>query len=346
MKKLFTFFVAALAAVTLSATEQTMDMNAAQPYVEFGSSTPSVMDGALNVSWSVSENWSVAGAAFALGELEEVSKISFEYKGDGSAVSMLVWLENAETGKFWDSQAGGQSLEQAEWTSVELTPDAPLWSETCVGPWTQLVFAANPASASEGVFYLRNIKIEYTESYRKNISIDPSNWTWGYDSSVGAVAGGLQTTITSDWGAVSTGWDPEIDMTKWDKIVIEVSNMDNCAGEWWKLKAYLRDKSDTEAKQMEGFLGLDAPDNQLNYLVIDLHQQVEGFDLTKARILAVQCQPTGGIFTISSVYLLKEEPSAVSTTVVTEKATKRIVNGQLLIERDGKLFNLTGAQVK
>jgi len=182
---------------------------------------------------------------------------------------------------------------------------------------------------------------------REYLSLDPSVWTWGYNSVPEAVAGGIKTTIISDWGALSMGWDPERDLSEWDKIVFEVSHMDGCAGNWFKLKAYLRDESDSEGKQMEGLLGLDAPDNELNYLVIDLHQQVEGFDLTKARVLAVQCEPTGGIFTISSAYLLKEsEPSAIDNTVLTEKAKKVVVDGMIYIVRDGKLFNLQGAQVR
>jgi hypothetical protein len=112
------------------------------------------------------------------------------------------------------------------------------------------------------------------------------------------------------------GWDPERDLTEWDKIIIEVSHMEGCAGEWFKLKAYLRDVSESESNQMEGVLGLDADDNVLNYLVIDLHQQKENFDLTQARILAVQCQPTGGIFTISSAYLLKESAPAAKYYIV------------------------------
>jgi len=162
---------------------------------------------------------------------------------------------------------------------------------------TEVTFTKVPATEPDG-------------PYREYLSLDPAAWTWGYNSVSGAGEGGLQTTIVSDWGAVSMGWDPERDLSEWDKIVFEVSHMDGCAGEWFKLKAYLRDASDSEGKQMEGLLGLDAPDNELNYLVIDLHQQVEGFDLTKARILAVQCEPTGGIFTISSVYLLKEDAPA------------------------------------
>ena len=41
-----------------------------------------------------------------------------------------------------------------------------------------------------------------------------------------------------------------------------------------------------------------------------------------------------------------DEPTAISNTAVDTKAVKRIVNGQLLIEKNGKLFNLQGAQVK
>jgi len=182
---------------------------------------------------------------------------------------------------------------------------------------------------------------------REYLSLDPNVWTWGYNSVSGTVADGLQTTIISDWGAVSMGWDPTRDLSEWDKIVFEVSHMDGCEGNYWKLKAYLRDVADSEGKQMIGELGLDAPDNQLNYLVIDLHQQVEGFDLTKARVLAVQCEPTGGIFTITSAYLLKEsEPTAIDNTVVTEKAQKVIMDGMVYIVRDGKLFNITGTQVR
>ena len=181
---------------------------------------------------------------------------------------------------------------------------------------------------------------------REYLSLDPSVWTWGYNSVPEAVEGGIKTTIISDYGALSMGWDPERDLSEWDKIVFEVSHMEDCAGQWFKLKAYLRDSADNEHKQMEGLLGLEAPDNQLNYLVIDLHQQVEGFDLTKARVLAVQCEPTGGIFTISSAYLLKENATAVSNTTVTGKATKMLHDGMLLIEQNGVMYNVLGTRVK
>ena len=38
--------------------------------------------------------------------------------------------------------------------------------------------------------------------------------------------------------------------------------------------------------------------------------------------------------------------TAIDNTAVDMKATKRIENGQIIIERDGKFFNATGAEVK
>ena len=40
------------------------------------------------------------------------------------------------------------------------------------------------------------------------------------------------------------------------------------------------------------------------------------------------------------------ESTAIDNTVVTEKATKRLVNGLLLIEYNGKTYNATGVRVR
>lgn len=41
-----------------------------------------------------------------------------------------------------------------------------------------------------------------------------------------------------------------------------------------------------------------------------------------------------------------ENPTSVDNTVVGEKAVKRVVNGQLFIEKDGKIYNILGSRVK
>jgi len=201
-------------------------------------------------------------------------------------------------------------------------PDAPEYREPIVIRETTTIKAAaydgnDWSDVAEVTFTKKEVPADPNREY---ISLDPSVWGWGYNSVSEAVEGGLQTTVYSDWGAVSTGWDPIRDLSEWDKIVFEVSHMDGCDGEWFKLKAYLRDESESEGNQMEGMLGLDAPDNELNYLVIDLHQD-KACDITKARILAVQCQPTGATFTISSVYLLKEEAPKYHLTLYVNDST-------------------------
>ena len=140
---------------------------------------------------------------------------------------------------------------------------------------------------------------------QQDIPLDQASWQWGYNSTVTVANNVLSCTLTGEWGAASTGWDPTTDLSSWDKIVIVVESMSGCDGEWFKLKAYLRDNTESEPNQMEGQLGLDAPDNQQNNLIIDLHQQ-KACDLTQAKILAIQCQPNGAVFTISRVYLEKE----------------------------------------
>ena len=166
------------------------------------------------------------------------------------------------------------------------------------------------------------------ETIQQDIALTPGDWGWGYNCSVTAVEGGLQAQLTGDWGALSTGWDPEIDLSGWDKIIILV---DHCAGEWFQLKAYLRDHADNEGCQMEGLLGNDADGSQQQYLVIDLKQEKTGFDLTKARVLAIQCQPNGAKFLISRVYLEKEEEATAIE--------------QVTLRSNGIRYNLLGQPV-
>lgn len=184
------------------------------------------------------------------------------------------------------------------------------------------------------------------ELVQQDITLDKATWGWGYNSTVTEVEGGLLTELTSAWGALSTGWDPEIDLTGWDKIVILVDKMEDCKGEWFYLKAYLRDKSESEPGQMEGLLGLDADPTVQNYLVIDLKQEKEGFDLTHARILAIQCQPQGAKFTISRVYLEKEsEETAVENVSLQENGIRYNLLGQPVDENYKGIVILNGKKM-
>ena len=143
----------------------------------------------------------------------------------------------------------------------------------------------------------------------EDISMDAANWTWGYGSAVVADGNMLKCILTSEWGAMAIGWnEPTRDLSDWDRIVIVVENMNGCDGEWFKLKAYLRDfvNKDSEQGQMEATLGLDAEDNQQHYMVINLKEEGKNVNLTACGVLGIQCQPNGAEFKISRVYLEKE----------------------------------------
>ena len=54
----------------------------------------------------------------------------------------------------------------------------------------------------------------------------------------------------------------------------------------------------------------------------------------------------GAAFNVTDIVLVGDFPTAISNTAVESKAVKFFENGQVLIIRDGKTFNLTGAEVR
>ena len=54
----------------------------------------------------------------------------------------------------------------------------------------------------------------------------------------------------------------------------------------------------------------------------------------------------GTVYTLPKLYRKVSTPTAVENTVAEDKAIKRLVNGQLLIEKNGKVFNAQGIEVK
>ena len=143
----------------------------------------------------------------------------------------------------------------------------------------------------------------------QDITMDPADWGWGYNCQVVNEGDLLKATLTGGWGAIVTRWEPTIDLSDWDKIVIVVDYMSDCEGQWWKLKAYLRDLAhmDSENGQMEGMLDVETPDDAQNFLIIDLKQQGSSVDLTSVGVLGIQCEPNGAVFKISRVFLEKKE---------------------------------------
>jgi len=142
----------------------------------------------------------------------------------------------------------------------------------------------------------------------EDIPLNAETWGWGYNCQLNFNNGVMECMTTAEWGAAATGWnEPNRDLSEWDKIVIEVAYTNGCDGEWFKLKAYLRDfvNKDSEQGQMETTIS-QYDDDSPKTMVINLKEEGKNVNLTACGVLAIQCQPNGGEFKISRVYLEKE----------------------------------------
>lgn len=201
--------------MTVNAGELTLAPDSAKSYVQTGSSNLSVSEGALDVAWTVDAGWSVAGAAFDLADLTDVQQITFDYMGDGIGVDMLVWLEDAEGNKFWDSDVAGLSLAETKWVSVALVPNAALWTNPSEGPWVKLVFVANPSEATSGEFYLRNVKLTVPSTAPETAPVAPTHEAANVmPLYCNHYAGNSLNYFVFGWGGVTTWKELEIDNTK------------------------------------------------------------------------------------------------------------------------------------
>ena len=166
MKKIFSLFVAVITAMTFNAAELTINLANAEGYThkDDGSGVPALgTDGVLTVTWTVGTAWDVAGVEIPLDSLTGITNVSFEYKGDAGATSLLVYLRDSEGNRWWDGDNGSIGSNVTEWTAVANTPGAKLWDGPTYAygerPFVKLGIVANPSAPANGAFYLRNLKI-------------------------------------------------------------------------------------------------------------------------------------------------------------------------------------------
>ena len=146
---------------------------------------------------------------------------------------------------------------------------------------------------------------------QENKSLDASEW-WGWNSTQANVESKLEGTVTGAYGAIGTSFE-NADWSGWNKLVVVVDNIEGCVGEYWYLKAELRDNSfDPNASEnvtMSGELGIEGHDpHETNYVVIEFASVPEGFDITNVSQLVLQSAATGS-FTVSRIFLEKPAPA-------------------------------------
>jgi len=166
-------------------------------------------------------------------------------------------------------------------------------------------------SAATGSFTVSRIFLEKgtaQDPVTEDITLDASAW-WGWDSSHKNVDGKLAGTITGAYGAIGTSFE-NADWSGWNKLVVVVDNIEGCEGQYWFLKAEIRNPGYEypTSVTMSGELGIVGHNpNETNYVVIDLTAVPEGFDITNVSQLVLQSAVTGS-FTVSRIFLEKEVP--------------------------------------
>lgn len=159
MKKTLLFVAAMFAAITINAGELNIDLS---KNIAFDANA-SLADGVLTVSYNLGA-WDAGGVKFDLDNLD-VTNLAFDFKGDASVeswVSLLVYLEDSEGGK-WYSAAADLSISSwdAEWATKSFMPSDVLWGSSTaaapVKPFVSLGFMANPENPTAATFAIRNI---------------------------------------------------------------------------------------------------------------------------------------------------------------------------------------------
>ena len=316
MRKLFTFLCAALMSVGMfGATVQenkSLDASAWWGWNSTQANVESKLEG------------TITGAYGAIGT-------SFENANWSGWNKLVVVVDNIEgcVGEYWYLKAELRDNSFAPNASENVTMSGELGivghnpNET---NYVVIEFASVPEgfditnvsqlvlqSAATGSFTVSRIFLEKgtaQDPVTEDITLDASAW-WGWDSSHKNVDGKLLGTVTDTWGAIATNLD-NADWSGWNKLVVVVDNIEGCVGEYWYLKAELRDNSfDPNASEnvtMSGELGIEGHDpHETNYVVIDLTAVPDGFDITNVDALVLQSAVTGS-FTVSRIFLEKEVP--------------------------------------
>ena len=170
MKKFYLFVATLFAAITINAKEIVIDLSTAVEEVTIAAdgATFSLEEGVLTVNWTATGGWEEQGVAFPLNNLEEITSISYEYKGDGVAdyqpdgVCLYPRLRDTE-GKRWYKSSYWPNVSSTTWKSETILPDAcPHDGATYAfgeHPFANLAFVVDPSKAGTGTFYIRNVVI-------------------------------------------------------------------------------------------------------------------------------------------------------------------------------------------
>lgn len=230
MKKIFSLFVAVVAAMSINAAAINVDLSAAAGYAHHDddAGAVSLADGVLTVNWTVGTGWSVAGTEIALGSVEGITKVTFDYIGDGGGTTMYVYFRDSEGNRWWSESGFGLNVQ--DWTASEMVPVSPLWDAPTYSygehPIVSIGMIANPASPTSGTFQVRNMKIYNNVPMPETAPAAPSH----AEEDVMAMYCNHYTTNNVNfnilgWGGVQT----------WETLNIDGTNILYCQDMTWDM---------------------------------------------------------------------------------------------------------------
>lgn len=178
---------------------------------------------------------------------------------------------------------------------------------------------------------------------------------WGLEI-VGANFNLLKVELVENLDYTNYLWSGFFWMDEW--TTIEMGNIWYIGIDWSKYEAI---RFYSEANRTDYVINVltafDDPDKKLGdqttmtmtneYAELTLTDDIRT-KLAAANQLMVQCnKESGDPFNMTAFVLIPKPhtPSAVENAAAEVKAAKHIINGQLVIEREGRLFNATGAEL-
>ena len=135
-----------------------------------------------------------------------------------------------------------------------------------------------------------------------DIALDAAAWGWGWNSSVAVDEGVMTVTLTGDYGAAGTGWDPVQDWSGYAKICVV---FESYTGGWGQL--VLKFSDDTEIMQSFGEM------TSQKTITLDFEGNAKA---TGVRQFSIQGGTSNPVIKVSRVYLVEkleyQEPVSVN----------------------------------
>ena len=199
----------------------------------------------------------------------------------------------------------------------------------------QVTTLAAPAPAVLPTYDAADVKGVYTDNYT-NVAMDIQDWYAGPAIAAGLLAENRQalcltpnTTPNSCFGFAF----PAMDITVYDALELDIYPLAENA---------VLDIQVIGVGEASTTFNLTA--NEWNHISLN----IDGNTKTNCEQIGFyNCQNLQGVCFVQNVLFVQDgDTTAIENTEIGEKAIKMIENGQLIILRDGKRYNVTGARVK